>query len=354
MKIAILSDIHANYCALQAVLQKLDWISQETGEGFAIRFLGDIVGYGPVLDAVECLDWLFNAPNMNWVPGNHDEWILSPNGGVRFEAKVSLLSQRLFFERPENKEIWAWFQNSVQPFLNVTNNSFLEEDQDGFRLVYSHASVVEGQERGAYLYPWQTPLILSNIRGYEVEKNVGSKKLIFFFGHTHFPMLAQLVKDKIKFRSIKYGVPIDLGNFTSVINPGSVGQSRDGDNRASFATIDTEVNTVTYYRVDYNKSSIVDRLNSEKIINSTDRPNRPSNHPLTLDERKILLSKLGLEESNESLEKIKTAYVHLIQYIETGDGGDSTSNYLKVYAVPEFDLQSVDTEFHQPSNENVE
>src|SRR3989304_2695012 len=71
MRVAILSDIHANYFALEAVREHA--LQKQRVECF--WYLGDIVGYGP--QPVECLDWLRSeVSNDHWVLGNHDAMLL--------------------------------------------------------------------------------------------------------------------------------------------------------------------------------------------------------------------------------------------------------------------------------------
>lgn len=332
MKFVILSDIHANYAALQAVLERLDWMSRSTGDGFHIRFLGDLLGYGPMQDALECINWLRFAPRAEWVPGNHDEWILKPDGGVRPEARVTLLAQRLLLQRPENQNAWEWFVENVTPVISGEKPSVRQDVIGNLTLGFSHASIMPSQERNSYLFPWQYPLLTRDSR--EFKQRIQTESSIVFLGHTHFPMLGQLVNDEVKFQSIKYGQPIHLEEGSFVGNPGSVGQPRDGDTRASFAICDAESHSITFYRVDYNYRQTCEKLRQEQDI-------KYRKHLLILDERKDLVRQLGLEwQDGATMEKISATYQKLMNYLETGDGGENTANFSRIYRHPQWDLEA--------------
>lgn len=344
MKYVILSDIHANYTALTAVLERLEWLRHATGEPLQFRFLGDVVGYGPVEDAVDCIKWLHYAPQMKWIPGNHDEWILTPNGGVRFSAKVTLLSQRILLQRLENEEEWNWLQEQVQPVIEGRQESHILESIDDYSLLFAHASVTSGGERDQYLFPWKSPLILRDLM--ETRTRLASDHFCLFLGHTHFPMLAQLKDGEIKFRSIKYGAPIPIDDGPAAINPGSIGQPRDGDPRAAYVLFDSDQRTVTFQRVDYDTWQVAEKLQRELNINKNNRVNRPAlNHPLSRDERTTLSDLLDLRTPSVKLMKsVEDAYRGLMNTIQTGDGGTNTVKFSRIYTRPEADLFSNPTQ----------
>ena len=81
MRYAIITDIHANFHALQAVHEDvLALRASDPVNPINYWFLGDLIGYGP--DPISCIRWLKSTSRVaeRWVPGNHDEWLVRPNG----------------------------------------------------------------------------------------------------------------------------------------------------------------------------------------------------------------------------------------------------------------------------------
>ena len=354
MKIAILSDIHANYAALEAVIQKLAWLEDETGETFTTRFLGDLIGYGPTIDTLACIRWLRECPNSNWVPGNHDEWIISPNGGVREEAKLTLLSQKIFLSKEENAEDWNWFNRKVSDVVEGKTAAIHTDETEDFFISYSHASIGKDDQRSTYLYPWQLPLIGMKLQGYFTQALPTAPTNLVCVGHTHFPMLIQQDDTKVLLRSIKYGQPIDISSGKYMINPGSIGQGRDGDPRASFAIVDTEARTLVFHKVEYNRNLTIRKLNAESTLITRKQASNPSLLGLTKQDVDPLYELLGYNLGIESSEKIKKAYDRLVNHIATGDGGQLTQDFKRMYSIPEFDLTAFDHSFHNLVETNME
>jgi len=133
-----------------------------------------------------------------------------------------------------------------------------------------------------------------------------------------------------------------LGHSPLAINPGSIGQPRDGDPRTSFVILDMENRTITFHRVDYNTLQAREKLQCEQDIHHINRANQPGlNHPLTRDERKELVRQLGLEWSHSTmLDKIVRAYQNLSNSLETGDGGEHTAHFRHIYRIPKWDLEA--------------
>src|SRR5512145_2622602 len=88
MNVLIISDIHANLTALEAVLQ--DAVSSASGGFDSVWCLGDVVGYGP--DPAQCIDRLRQLPNLTCVMGNHDAAVLDQIDAAAFnpEARLAL------------------------------------------------------------------------------------------------------------------------------------------------------------------------------------------------------------------------------------------------------------------------
>ena len=178
--IAIISDIHGNYIALKEVLKTIDDMGVSE-----IYCLGDVVGYYSQVN--ECCDEL-RKRNVQCVMGNHDWYMASGTDCPRSKSVRDCMDYQRSVITDENKE-WV---RSFKTTMNVQGISMV------------HGGWKDPIDE--YLDP--SPDYFSNIHGH-----------LFASGHTHFQMLKQF-EDKV------------------YCNPGSVGQPRDGDNRAAFATFD--------------------------------------------------------------------------------------------------------------------
>jgi predicted phosphodiesterase/dimeric dUTPase (all-alpha-NTP-PPase superfamily) len=195
MKILLLSDIHGNLGALQAVLAAEPDVDQ-------ILCLGDLVDYGP--QPAECVTWAMQSLTPDWlVQGNHDRAVAlgeSSRSSAAYEALAAAtqaLSQQVL--TPEMKRFLA----GLQPLQRFQLDSAI--------CVACHAVPSDP----LYLYlPENGPVTV-----WESELNSVKFPDFLFIGHTHLPM-------KTRFRR------------TLVVNPGSVGQPKDGDPRAAYAIWD--------------------------------------------------------------------------------------------------------------------
>ncbi|HSM23916.1 MAG TPA: metallophosphoesterase family protein [Anaerolineaceae bacterium] len=216
MRILIISDIHSNLEAIQAVVNN-------TGEVDAVWCLGDLVGYGP--DPDECIDLIKSLPNLSCIRGNHDAAILG-------EMDVRLFNQ-------EARSTIDWQLSH----LSTENIEFLKKLPD--RLSISDCYLVHGSPR----YPiWE----------YILDPFVARVNFDFFnedycfVGHSHQPLMCHWnpINEKINWNDQLNGQVNNLKPRT-IINPGSVGQPRDNDPRASYGIFDDETKKWTLYRIDY-------------------------------------------------------------------------------------------------------
>jgi len=217
MRCAIFADIHSNLAAFEAVLRDV-----EAGGGFdEIWCLGDVVGYGP--DPHECLGLLRQYQHV-CVAGNHD-W-----GAV---GRIDITDFN-----PVAARACRW-----------TGQQLTDEDAACLRdlpasLRLGDFTLVHGSPR-------------EPVREYvlSVEAAEGSfesyESAYCLIGHSHIPMIFEQVGDKAVYREFKDGNGVALGENRLIINPGSIGQPRDGDPRASYAVYDTEAQAVYLYRVEY-------------------------------------------------------------------------------------------------------
>jgi predicted phosphodiesterase len=201
MRYAVISDVHANKEALDAVLDKIDRESVD-----AILFLGDSVGYGP--DPNECVEILKDRADII-LAGNHD-W-----------AVVGMTDTRYF--NPYARAAVEW----TEVVLNDENRRFisslpLTEKVGDILLV--HATPAE-PERWHYLLSPSDAIL--NFRYF--------KEKICFIGHSHAPYIMELSPEG---KIIVHDRCADIKKASRyIINVGSVGQPRDGNPEAAFAVL---------------------------------------------------------------------------------------------------------------------
>lgn len=275
MKVAVFSDIHANMPALMAVLQD---VSARGVEKFWC--LGDMVGY--YTNPVEPLMFVKRyVDDDDWVMGNHDAMLadlLLPqdepaHGSVEIESKGGKICVRGIFQSVED-----WQATNATPIKAlVLNRSELDvhaEASQFWRSAFTlertkpRRTYLNGRDHvrvhaslhnytGRYLYGWQNEILLpKEFQALEGQCDDATVPQTLWFGHTHVPTLVFGKKDgsgeyHAEAVFIKYEQPYQLGERWALINPGSVGQSRDGDRRASYVVLDSNLQEVTFIRVEY-------------------------------------------------------------------------------------------------------
>jgi predicted phosphodiesterase len=216
MRYAILADIHANLSALQAVL--LDAKAQNCGR---IVSLGDLVGYGSYHS--ECVR-LMQQQATAWVRGNFDDYVSTEIDLRDFNPHAAEAIQQMRQALSEDQKEWLQGLPYVAEF-------------DGFTMV--HASL-ENPQMWQYVFDKFAAASSMNQQATQ----------ICFFGHTHVPV-AFVCDSIVRGGSYsRFKVESDKKYF---INPGSVGQPRDNNPKASYAIYDSEEKTVELRRVDYKK-----------------------------------------------------------------------------------------------------
>lgn len=203
MRVAVFSDIHSNLEAFNEVLKA-------AGNVDRYLCLGDIVGYGA--DPNDVIQ-LIKQHKMTAIKGNHDDAVLTGMAegfNPTAASAVEWTSQNI---QPEGLA----FLRSLPLQLNV--------ELDGLRAHMAHGSPEEPLEE--YIYPDETSDRLESFL-------TRSEADLLLLGHTHIPMNIRLVEGR-------------------VLNPGSVGQPRDGDPRASFAILQVEGRSLecSIHRVEY-------------------------------------------------------------------------------------------------------
>jgi diadenosine tetraphosphatase ApaH/serine/threonine PP2A family protein phosphatase len=226
MRYAILADIHANLAAFQAVLEDI----RVNGGVDEIWCLGDIVGYGP--EPRECLA-LVEKHCTICVSGNHDL------GAI---GKLDLS-----YFNPAAAEACQW--TAAQ--LNPVDTRYLEDlpaeaEVGDFMLV--HGSPSE---------PSLEYIITAGI----AEKNFALFNNKFcLVGHSHLPAAYKLEGNTTQSIHLTVGIGLVMHAHRMIVNPGSVGQPRDGDPRASYAIYDSEGMMLRLYRVEYNIGAAQDKM----------------------------------------------------------------------------------------------
>lgn len=220
MRYLVLSDVHANLFALQAVLEHAQ------GRYDQIWHLGDVVGYGPHPN--ECVELLASL-NCLGVAGNHD-W-----------AAVGKLALEQF--NPAAAYVLEWTRRVLSP----SHIRFLESLGEKI-IPAEHFTLVHGSPR----YPiWE--YVLTRRDAAHVLDYLTTRYC--FFGHTHTPLIFQAAsKPERSCREIPLLADTSTYPLTHerlLINPGSVGQPRDGDPRASYMIFDDEQYLLEHFRVDY-------------------------------------------------------------------------------------------------------
>ncbi|HQF71761.1 MAG TPA: metallophosphoesterase family protein, partial [Promineifilum sp.] len=100
-----------------------------------------------------------------------------------------------------------------------------------------------------------------------LRQEVGQRAAVMFCGHNHFPMwVEENGTDDVRLRSVRYFTPLPLRrDGLSIVNPGSVGQPRDGDPRAAYALLDTEAMRMTFHRVAYDIAATQVLMREQKL-----------------------------------------------------------------------------------------
>lgn len=230
MRILILSDIHANWVALEAVLDA-------AGEVDAAWCLGDVVGYGPSPN--ECVARLRELPNLICLLGNHDAAAIGdlPLDSFNPEARLSV----------------EWQRESISD----ETRAFLQERPG--RAEWEEFTLVHASPRQPMLeYLLDAHAALENFAHFDGP--------YCFVGHTHIPIVFKLNSggDKVDVRSVAANTSYKL-DPREIINPGSVGQPRDRDPRAAFAILDSEEGTWDYRRVNYDIAAVQRRMEAANL-----------------------------------------------------------------------------------------
>ncbi len=237
MRRALISDIHGNLEALQAVLADIK--SQNVRE---IICLGDIIGYGP--NPNECLDLVMNHCRVT-ILGNHDQAALFDPDGFNPAALQAIYWTRDQLDRGPGTQADI---NRRWDFLGELPRSH----RDG-KLLMVHGSPRDPTNE--YVFPEYV------FDQRKIEILFGKVEQYCFQGHTHQPGVFTPDCDFTTPAQCDYRWP--LSDQKLMVNVGSVGQPRDGDPRSCYVVVDDEQKTVFFRRVEYDIESTVKKIFAE-------------------------------------------------------------------------------------------
>jgi predicted phosphodiesterase len=232
MRYLVISDVHGNLAALDAVIRN-------AGQFDMIWCLGDMVGYGP--DPNECIARLREYPHV-CLAGNHD-W-----------AVLGKLDMRGFNTDARSANQWARsvLDPDAMAYLDSLEPQYVEQN-------YTLAHGSPRQPIWEYILDPLTAEL--NFPAFETP--------ICLVGHTHVPISFYMPDSSddhlCEPRAPRYNQPVSLASGRWIINPGSVGQPRDGNPRAAYAILDPEASTLEHRRVEYPVGLTQSRMRAVKL-----------------------------------------------------------------------------------------
>lgn len=224
MLIAILSDIHGNMEALEACWADLAGFPVDQ-----IISLGDMIGYGP--DPDDVLNWV-REHQVLCSMGNH-EW------GIAFQAH-------------------HWFNSTALKGLETTK-SLLSADNLEFIASLPRYLVFQGARFVHGFPPESVTTYLFQVEEAELAHWLAQGETLTFVGHTHELVLVQCAEDGLEQRPLGQGL-VPVPTTPCIFNVGSVGQPRDGNNKAKYLLWDTQAATVEIRFVAYDIACTVRKI----------------------------------------------------------------------------------------------
>jgi putative phosphoesterase len=230
MRIALISDIHSNLEALKSVLERL----RQEGVEFVLN-LGDLVGYNA--SPSECLDLLRSRTDIHHLAGNHDLALLSPERAQSFNI---IAYQALMWCREQVPREGLEFLQGLPLTLETPD----------FWACHGTPSSPD-----TYIaYHFQGKRVLR-----DMSKGAGAR--VCFFGHTHRRALwYRDIRGKVALQEITAPQVLLSREGHYLINPGSVGQPRDGNPEAAYAIFDDQEFSIHYKSAPYDISGAQQRI----------------------------------------------------------------------------------------------
>ena len=235
-RFAVISDIHGNLHALEAVFARIGKLDVQ-----GIICLGDIVGYGPFPG--RCIDLVIKHCT-SIIQGNHDEAVINEQCEAGFNGPA--------------RDAVVWTRSVLGPLHLDALSRLKSIDHPHASVMCVHACPVEMLTD--YVHDARMATLAFD----------GVDRSICLLGHTHVPMVFEAPRKSFTDGSIKSIEPHELISYVPrneasvsldsekryMCNPGSVGQPRDADPRASFAVLDLADNTFTVHREEYDIAAV--------------------------------------------------------------------------------------------------
>ena len=216
MRVAVLSDIHGNLHALEAVLAAVDAARVDE-----IWCLGDVVGYGARPN--ECCE-LVRARASVCLAGNHDLVVVGTLGLEEFSHDAA--------------DAAGWSRQQ----LNEENRTYLAGLPS--MIERNGALLAHGSPRDpVWEYVLSNDIALASLEATEAP--------LVLVGHSHVALDLRVADEQLTGGLAEAGTAVDLDSGRWLLNPGSVGQPRDGDPRAAWLLLDLDARRATFERVEY-------------------------------------------------------------------------------------------------------
>ena len=229
MRLAILTDIHSNMPALEAVLEAI-----EGSEAEQTWCLGDVVGYGAQPD--ECASLVAERCDLSLV-GNHDLAVL---GEIDIDVFSAAAAAAVSWTRENCDPKTIEFLRKLQP------------KDTGHEVALYHASPRDPV--------WEYVLAVDQAAECMAEQ----AERVSLIGHSHVALFFS-DGDSASGGQAEGGRILDVSEGRWLLNPGSVGQPRDGDPRAAWLELDTAEWKASYHRVDYEIERAADAIREAKL-----------------------------------------------------------------------------------------
>jgi predicted phosphodiesterase len=236
MRYFILSDIHSNLEALESCVQR----AKQAGYDSALC-CGDIVGYGP--NPIEAIDGI-RGLNALTIRGNHDRVAAGLDEPTQFN--------------PHARRAVYWTRSTLtEPYRDYLAGLPVGPVNIGTEAQLVHGALTHEDD---YIFTEA-----------DADENfVLASKPITFFGHSHFPVVFCSDGQDSSLQATSYEFDEFIGvkcesSKKLLVNPGSVGQPRDGDPRASFAIWDSDRGRIEFYRVEYDIKTTQEKMRSADL-----------------------------------------------------------------------------------------
>jgi diadenosine tetraphosphatase ApaH/serine/threonine PP2A family protein phosphatase len=228
MRLAVLSDIHANLAALDAVRDDLPEIDE-------VWVLGDIVGYGPQPNEVIARLQEMGARS---VMGNHD-------GAAIGQVDIGWFN-------PDAARAIRWTAEVVDENARAYLAALPAVRREG------ELTAVHGSPRDpTWEYITDPAVAQANLASFDTR--------LCLHGHTHVPIVWRAEDGQVAAVPSAPGSPVSMSGGRLLANPGSVGQPRDGDPRAAWLELDTDTWEAAYHRVEYEIDRAAEAITANEL-----------------------------------------------------------------------------------------